>query len=96
MNTVKELRQNGYKVRVTHYRYYKVYGGDKKLRAKHELNGVCEHSNVLPNGGKTEITVVTPENKEFSGVSVCNRIDAFIKREGTRLALERALNCCGT
>lgn len=57
-NTIEELRRNGWKVRVTHYRRY--YDLDQNRRPvvkelpRYESPGLMY---ALPNGGRTEMTV---------------------------------------
>ena len=75
METVKSLRQKGYKVRVLHNRRYKG-----KFSNEFEEKG-----------GKTTVEIRSPEGTEISGSAKCHEKDNYNKKEGVRIALERAL-----
>ena len=79
--TIKELRQQGYKVRVIHARLQKIVrkltGNAFEVRAK---------------GGSTTIEVTTPDKKyDVIGKSVCSVEDNFNRKVGNSIALGRAL-----
>ncbi len=76
--TIKNLRQQGYKVRVMHKRLYKhVYENRTELLAR---------------GGSTTIELTTPDKSLTAfGTSVCSTEDNFNKRTGNAIALGRAL-----
>jgi hypothetical protein len=84
--TVQELRDNGYKIRVTHYRYYT----NSKLLLKSEAvrQGFNEPK---PHGGKVVVEVRTPDGNELTGCSVCSRSDPYNRKFGVKIALGRAL-----
>ena len=75
METVKSLRQKGYKVRVLHKRKYKNPLSD----------------NFEEKGGETILEIRTPEGTEISESARCHEKDNYNKKEGVRVALERAL-----
>lgn len=79
MKTVHELRQDGCKVRVRHYR-------TSKLINEH-------HSKVKANekGGRTTVDVTFPDGTEVSGEALCSDQDNYNKKLGVRIALGRAL-----
>lgn len=81
METIKSLRQKGYKVRVMHERIFKdvmkFSGPSSELNAR---------------GGKTTIEVTTPDKSiTVSGESVCSKDDNFDHKIGNQIALGRAL-----
>lgn len=95
METVKSLRENGYKVYVKHLRRYKTveyFGGVPKVvdafATKHE---VPVQAKMLATGGVTTVEVITPSGVTYNAVAQCHNNDAFEKKEGCRLALGRAL-----
>lgn len=94
MNTVKQARQNGFKVRVCHYRPCKFNIGDNKKELS-IIRYSRKHSDVigaepLPKGGMTVVTI-TKNGKSYQGVAVCSMKDAFCYSSGSRIALDRAI-----
>ncbi len=79
--TIRELRQQGYKVRVLHARHTRAL---KSLFSdKFELS---------PCGGSTTIELTTPDkSKTVFGKSVCSLEDNFNRKVGNSIALGRAL-----
>lgn len=79
--TIKQLRQNKYKVRVMHSRLnecVKKIGGD--------------YFQIASRGGSTTIEVTTPDKQiTVTGKSVCSLEDNFNRRVGNEIALGRAL-----
>jgi hypothetical protein len=85
MNTVKEYRQNGYKVRVTHFRFDPQHSDLIRYSRK------TKHLDVHHNGGLTKIEVRDPQGNEVSAEAKCNIKDMFNYSIGTRIALGRAI-----
>ena len=73
--SVKKLRREGWKVRVLHCRLYNVVNGEFFPTAK---------------GGNTRIQLTTPSGEDFYGDAVCHPLENYNKKEGVRIALERA------
>jgi hypothetical protein len=78
--TIKNLRQQGYKVRVHHTRNHitkPTISGFKQILSN--------------NGGETTIEITTP-NMQYtaSGTSVCSEKDNYNRRIGNSIALGRA------
>lgn len=95
METVKSLREKGYKVFVKHLRRYKTveyFNGNPKVidafATKHE---VPVKAKILATGGVTTVEIIAPSGISYNAVAQCHNNDAFEKKEGCRLALERAL-----
>lgn len=81
MKTIKQLRQEGYKVRVLHTRYQKIIP---------KFTGNAYE--VSPRGGATVIELTTPDKQNtVIGESVCSSEDNFDRKVGNRIALGRAL-----
>jgi len=74
-HTIKQLRQNGYKVRVMHSRVYEK--PDYILMAK---GGTTEIEVTTPDGAQT-----------VKGVAICSAEDCFNRKTGNQIALGRAL-----
>ena len=100
MKTVKEARQGGLKVKVTHNRTTEL----KKLYLEdaptlHNFAKIVEDwdfkvfFNALNNfGGSTVVEVLNPKtNKTAVGVARCHESDQYNKKVGVKIALERAL-----
>lgn len=85
MNTVQELRNAGYRVRVLHNRlyngYYKWQVGDN-----HRINGSIDPD---AKGGSTEIVIDSPSGQHFQGVAICSKKENYNKKLGVRIALGR-------
>lgn len=84
MTTVRQLRKDGYKVRVLHHRSKKMvqstnnpYG--HKVEIIHNL------------GGSTEVIIDGPNGDHYKGVAVCSNKDNYNKKLGVKIALGRAL-----
>ena len=92
MNTVKEFRQAGYKVRVQHVRKITVKPPvfNSTVRELRE-NGV--HFEVKPQisakGGMTIIEVRSPEGQEIQEIVNCSKYDNYNRRTGINIGLER-------
>lgn len=84
--TPKQLRQTGFKTSVCHFRYL---NGDSFLYPRQYLVVENATRDINPRGGKTLVTVTTPEGKSYSGAAVCSREDNFCYRRGVSIALGR-------
>jgi hypothetical protein len=94
MKTVKELRQEGYRVRVTHYRNISAFGvKQEEFRAK-DIREV--HNAYLFDliGGRTVVSITDKNGATYTGMAV-NKNDPFCYKTGVRIALERALKGFG-
>ena len=85
MDKVKEYRQNGYKVRVTHYRYDLDEGRTVRYSRK------TKNRNVNQNGGLTHVELRDPQGNEVSAQAECSTEDSFNYSIGTSIALGRAI-----
>lgn len=78
METVKSLRQKGYRVRVFHTRRWIVdpeYG-----------------DRVHERGGHTEVEIYQDETFVTSGTARCSNKENYDRKKGVRIALGRALD----
>lgn len=81
MKTIKQLRQNGYKVRVFHKRNYNDI---------QRIGGITKQ--LSPKGGETFIEITTPcRTFTETGTSICSDQDLFNRRTGNEIALGRAI-----
>lgn len=79
--TIRHLRQTGYKVRVLHTRNFKDV---------QKIEGI--HQELVPKGGYTKIEVTTPDNTiTVTGESFCSNEELFDRKKGNSIALGRAL-----
>ena len=79
--TIKDLRRQGYKVRVMHARHYVT---------KQKISGTV--LDLSARGGSTTIELTTPDKQHtVSGKAVCSLEDNFNKKMGNSIALGRAL-----
>lgn len=86
--TVAELRRTGYKVRVMQRRYTRtIHGNPGKMKSTLEIPGPERH----PRGGEVKVEITTPEGKELSASVRCVKEDAYNRKTGLYLAIERAL-----
>ena len=81
MSTIKQLRQQGFKVRVLHTR---------KVRPFKTIDGTFHE--ILHVGGHTKIEVTTPDKTTtVVGEAKCSDKENFNRRIGNQIALGRAL-----
>lgn len=87
---VAELRKNGWRVRVSHYRFYETDWNFHELLHRSELD---EFTNPTPEprGGLTEVEVLSPDGKTSIGVARCALEDNYCKKFGVIKALGRAI-----
>jgi len=79
--TIKDLRRQGYKVRVMHARHNNI---------KHKVSGTALE--LSARGGSTTIELTTPDKQHtVFGKAVCSLEDNFNKKMGNAIALGRAL-----
>lgn len=82
--TVKSLREKGWKVRVLHGRNYSESIIGKSRRFVQRV--------LKAKGGNTVVELTSPNGKEFSGKARCHPNDNYNKKEGVRIALSNALS----
>ena len=88
MHTVQQLREQGHKVRVIHYRYSDLsvpFGLIPQREAKERNIPIRTH------GGVTEVYITTPSKEQFFGVARCNPQDQFNRKIALKIAIGRAL-----
>lgn len=86
METVKSLRQKGYKVRVIHTRSKRFF---------QKMDGIAEI--IEAKGGNTRIELTNP-NKTITvtAVAKCSNEDSFNHKIGNQIALGRAIKLLET
>lgn len=86
--TVQQLRNNGYKVKVLHYRLY-----DGKQYSYKDILSIYRTS-IKPKpdskGGSTILIIDSPTGEHFEGISRCSKKDNYDKKLGVRIALGRS------
>lgn len=101
MTTIQELRQNKWKIKIYHFRYYSDYAGNIWFKTKMQKRST---DNLFQKGGETRLEITNP-NGEFDYESaICRpdfRIengqiikqagDAYNRKLGVKIALGRYL-----
>ena len=80
MQTIKQLRQSGYKVRVIHERGFTTHptiAGERKV--------------LSSRGGKTLVEITDLDSFSAIGVARCSDEENFNKKIGNKIALGRAI-----
>lgn len=102
-NTVASLRKQGYKVRVTHQRYYftgkmETSNDDgvellSRYEAEHHEFGNLLLDGTTPegNGGQTLVEITTPTGETLYGNAVCSTSQNYDRKLGVYIALGRAM-----
>lgn len=92
--TVEELRKSGAKVRINRLRLYQHNGSYQLFTRKH-AQLMEQHfqfdAQPLATGGVTFVEIKKPDGEEVSGFSECMIGDNFVKNNGVKLAIARAL-----
>lgn len=89
--SIKELRQSGYKVRVTHMRrYYRLDAcGRPYILELAKWQTASPIQCALPKGGCTLVEITTPEGFNLTVTSACSKKDNYCKKSGVAHALKR-------
>jgi hypothetical protein len=88
MNTVKSLRQKGYKIYLNHYRINKA---NKKLTPLYAFQMTQNQNLIDARGGLTKMELTSPEGIKVRVESKCSKHDAFNKKVANSICLGRAL-----
>lgn len=99
--TVKELRQNGFKVRVGHYRYTNVQANLFALKLKitkfegrpildSKMTPFQKELGISPKGGRTTVEI-TKDGFDGKAEAICCFEDNYNRKLGVKIALGRAL-----
>lgn len=101
--TIEELREQGLNVKVRQYRQATLGNAPFGMFTRHELRelrGNDDRMDFHPRGGRTEVTITTPDGESKAQGEARCRIDdpsrstpgdIFSYRLGLRIALNRAL-----
>ena len=95
--TIQELREQGWKVRVTHFRLCQTNLPNNSKTVAKNLNNYLSLQRDIPGflrynrGGKTIIEVLSPEKQTARAETVCSFSDDFNHKTGNAIALERCL-----
>lgn len=81
METVKSLRQSGYKIKVIHHRLYEK-GDVEKFDWRGEYSA---------KGGTTQLLLMSPEGIQIKAEAKCSEKDNYCRKVGVAIALGRAL-----
>lgn len=89
MHTVQQLREQGHKVRVVHYRY--TAEGPDEFELIPQRVAKERRIPISTHGGQTEVYITTPSNQQLVGVARCNMADQFNRKIALKIAIGRAL-----
>ena len=81
--TVKSLRQKGYKVKCFHTRNIPDLLSEGNTNYNYELFDA--------KGGKTEVQLIDPNGIKASGEAKCSNKENYCRKTGVKIALGRAL-----
>lgn len=94
MNTpsVEQLRKNGFKVRIMHWRNVNKEAKSNKEQNLLSASKFYRRGDTFSlKGGKTIVELTSPGNKNVRGVSQCSYQDNFTYKIGTQIAVKNAL-----
>ncbi len=101
-STVKQLRDIGFKIYVSHFRRVQIKGNRIENinghpvsvnwveRPMKEIREECLQPHLLPIGGKSVVKLVSPQGKEVTFTQPCYFKDHFRGTLATKIALGRA------
>jgi hypothetical protein len=91
--TVEKLKNLGYNVKVEHHRRCVSLNTKYPFKPKiYESNSKSSEHFLLPTGGTTVVFITTPSGESRTGVSKCHEDDRYVKKEGIKLAISRAMD----
>lgn len=97
-DTLKRLKDEGYKVRVQHLRRAVLWEDcdvEETLYSKHEIRDFPE-GQIVATGGETRVSIETADGfSGVNGVAQCSLKDNFCRKTGLEIALQRALILLG-
>lgn len=93
MKNVQQLRQEGFKVRICHERYYyDPFNQWADLLPRHEVEvELYDVMNPEPKGGRTIVELTDPTGKTVKGIAECSEKDNYQRKLGVKIAIARAL-----
>lgn len=95
MQTIHELRKQGNKLRITHYRWVKRWmnldgeTAPKFERVTKEQKKAKIFRDILPLGGETVIDLTDKVGRSWCAKASCSDKDPFNRRVGIQIALGR-------
>ena len=89
--TIRNLRRQGYKVRVLHFRNFILNSINSNLKITSSKGIIASYDKPLPKGGSTIIELTTPDKLQtVRGSAVCSVKENYNKKLGNSIALGRA------
>lgn len=89
--SIVDLRRAGYKVRVSHFR--NVYSPYCYIPSLERVTKIGKKNRVffyiLEHGGETHIELTNRDGKTFTAMARCSDKDAFNRKVGNNICLER-------
>lgn len=92
METIKSLRQKGYKIRINHSRIVKYEDGVEELVSLYDIRKNKWQNLIQPLGGMTKINLITPDGRNnFEIETKCSLKDHFARKIGNAIAIGRLM-----
>jgi hypothetical protein len=96
--SIEEIQNKGFKVKIRHLRYFPLIKDENQFYTKYSYLNKYNNGDktdtfskvVSTHGGITEVTIKSPDGKEFSAKAVCSQKDQFSRKVGRETALFRA------
>ena len=100
MKTLQQLKNNGFKVRVTHFRRAYMSNGEINdcPRSEIEKYGAIDDGrsiysgSIMARGGKTKVEITKPDGTVLVGIAKCHPKDNYNKSEGILRAIKKAFS----
>lgn len=92
MPPLAELREQGFKVRVTVERMIFIpnlnreHGGIGAIMPMREIREKKLQKAIQARGGRVTVEITDAEGKNFKGVSRCSTLDPFVRKTGSSIA----------
>ncbi len=87
--TIKNLLTLGFKVKMNTFRYSKNHG--RKLINTASFRDFNLQNLIESKGGKICLCIIGDKHQSWRGEQICSRDDNFIKSEGIKRALNKAI-----
>lgn len=91
LTVLPALRQAGIRIQIRHRRVFGIPSDDCSMLYPYRRKMKETVIPVNPHGGETTVQLTFPDGGFYTGVAKCSLDDRFDRREGIRIALDRAL-----
>jgi hypothetical protein len=96
---IYNLRKNGFKIRVRHYRHAIAAVTSERTGMGYDKPGLYlvtkdnrkQYSHIQSTGGITELDITFPDGTNVTSKAICSEVDSYCKRLGCYIAFKRAV-----